>query len=311
MKLKGLALAALFFVGTLMAPVQFSYSQTSPDVKSFGPPNLASIPSFTSGVVLLLSGSTAGEIIRMKLDALDTGDVTNLGLSVAEVAKLHQLLNDATKEERKNFKMLFKEYKKAVKLILKIGQDNFNKDLQKFSKLAIKIEKKIEKLQAKEEVENKIKHELKLSKKQRDLQRVKNHIGTLEIFLNDGPEKDKALAELQAVQEELQNTISNLKSAKSGDDDDDDDDDRGKSKWNKEKAKVDDDDDDDEKNKSNGKSENAAKSSDDDDDDDEKNKSNDKSENAAKSSDDDDDDDEKGKSNGKSENAAKSSDDDD
>jgi len=160
MKLKGLTLAALFFVGTLMAPIQFSYSQTSPDVKSFGISSLASIPSFTSGVVLLLSGSTAGEIIRMKLEQLDAKVVTNLGLSVSEAA-LHQLLNDATKEERKDFKMLFKEYKKAVKLILKIGQGNTDKELNHFSKQAIKIEKKIEKLEAKDEVKDKIKNELK------------------------------------------------------------------------------------------------------------------------------------------------------
>jgi len=218
MKLKGLALAALFFVGTLMAPVQFSYSQTSPDVKSFGPPNLASIPSFTSGVVLLLSGSTAGEIIRMKLEQLDAKDVTNLGLSVSEAAKLHQYLNDATKEERKDFKMLFKEYKKAVKLILKIGQGNTDKELNHFTKKVIKIERKIAKLDAKDEVKDTIKHELKLSEKQRELQRIKNHIGTLETFLTDGPEKDEALSELNALKEEAYRNILLLKATKKGKD---------------------------------------------------------------------------------------------
>jgi len=217
MKLKGLALAALFFVGTLMAPVQFSYSQTSPDVKSFGPPNLASIPSFTSGVVLLLSGSTAGEIIRMKLEQLDAKVVTNLGLSVSEAAKLHQLLNDATKEERKDFKMLFKEYKKAVKLILKIGQGNTDKELNHFSKQAIKIEKKIEKLEAKDEVKDKIKNELKLSQKQRELQRIKNHIVTL-TFLKDSPDKDEALAELKELKEEAYRNILLIKATKKGKD---------------------------------------------------------------------------------------------
>ncbi len=214
MKLKGLALAALFFVGTLMAPIQFSYSQTSPDVKSFGISSLASIPSFTSGVVLLYSSSTAGEIIRMKLEALDAGDVTNLGLSVADAAKLHQLLNDATKEERKDFKNLFKEYKKAVKLILKIGKGNTDKELNHFSKKAIKLERKIAKLDAKDEVKDAIKHELKLSQKQRELQRIKNHIGTLEFFLADGTDKDKALAELIELKEEAYRNILLLKATK-------------------------------------------------------------------------------------------------
>jgi len=217
MKLKGLALAALFFVGTLMAPVQFSYSQTSPDVKSFGPPNLASIPSFTSGVVLLLSGSTAGEIIRMKLEQLDAGDVTNLGLSVSEAAKLHQLLNDASKEERKDFKELFHEFKKAVKLILKIGQGNTDRELNHFSKQAIKLDRKIAQLDAKDEVKDKIKYELKLSQKIRELQRIKNHIATLDTFLDD-PENDEALAKLKELKEESYRNILLLKATKKGKD---------------------------------------------------------------------------------------------
>jgi len=220
MKLKGLALAALFFVGTLMAPVQFSYSEGSQGSQSITSASLASIPSFTSGVVLLLSGSTAGEIIRMKLEQLDAKVVTNLGLSVSEAAKLHQLLNYASKEETKDFKMLFKEYKKAVKLILKIGQGNTDKELNHFSKQAIKIEKKIEKLEAKDEVKDKIKNELKISQKQRELQRIKNHIVTL-TFLNDSPEKDKVLAELKELKElkeEAYRNILLIKATKNGKD---------------------------------------------------------------------------------------------
>jgi len=134
-------------------------------------------------------------------------------LSVADVAKLHQLLNDATKEERKNFKMLFKEYKKAVKLILKIGQGNTDKELNHFSKKAIKLERKIAKLDAKDEVKDAIKHELKLSEKQRELQRIKNHIVTL-TFLKDSPEKDEALAELKELKEEAYRNILLIKATK-------------------------------------------------------------------------------------------------
>ncbi len=218
MKLKGLTLAALFFVGTLMTPIQFSYSEGSQGSQSITSASLASIPSFTSGVVLLLSGSTAGEIIRMKLEQLDAGDVTNLGLSVSEAAKLHQLLNDASKEERKDFKEVFHEFEKAVKLILKIGQGNTDKELNHFSKQAIKIEKKIAKLEAKDEVKDKIKNELKISQKQRELQRIKNHIGTLETFLTDSPEKDETLAELNALKEESYRNILLLKATKKGKD---------------------------------------------------------------------------------------------
>ncbi len=218
MKLKGLTLAALFFVGTLMTPIQFSYSEGSQGSQLITSASLATIPSFTSGVVLLLSGSTAGEILRMKLEALDEGDVTNLGLSVSEAAKLHQLLNDATKEERKDFKELFHEFKKAVKIILKIGQGNTDRELNHFSKQAIKLEKKIAKLDAKDEVKDKIKNELKISQKQRELQRLKNHIGTLETLLSDGPEKDEVLAELNALKEESYRNILILKATKKGKD---------------------------------------------------------------------------------------------
>jgi len=216
MKLKGLTLAVLFFVGTLMAPVQFSYSEGSQGSQSKTSASLALIPSFTSGVVLLVSGSTAGEMLQMKLDELVAGDVTNLGMSVSEAAQLHQLLYDATKEERNHFKMLFHEYKAAVKAILKIGQGNTDQELNQFSKQAIKIERKIAKLDAKDEVKDKIKNELKISQLQRELQ--KNHIGTLETFLADSPEKDKTLAELNELKEESYRNILLLKASKNGKD---------------------------------------------------------------------------------------------
>ena len=196
MKLKGLTLAALFFVGTLMTPIQFSYSEGSQGSQSITSASLASITPFSAGVVLISSGSTAGEILQMMLDDLLAGDVTNLGMSVSEAAQLHQRLYDATKEERNHFKMLFHEYKAAVKAILQIGQGNTDRELNHFSKQAIKIEKKIEKLEAKDEVKDKIKNELKISQLQRELQTLKNHIGTLETFLSDSPEKDKTLTEL-------------------------------------------------------------------------------------------------------------------
>ena len=220
MKLKGLTLAALFFVGTLMTPIQFSYSEGSQGSQSITSASLASITSFSSGTVLLYSSSTAGEILQMKLDELLAGDVdvTNLGMSVSEAAKLHQLLYDATKEERNHFKMLFHEYKAAVKAILQIGQGNTDQELNHFSKQAIKLEKTIEKLEAKDELKDKIKNELKTSQLQRELQRLKNHIGTLETFLTDGPEKDKTLAELNAIKEESYRNILLLKATKNGKD---------------------------------------------------------------------------------------------
>ena len=93
MTLHSLTLAALFFVGTLMTPIQFSYSEGSQGSQSITSASLASITSFSSGTVLLYSSSTAGEILQMKLDELLAGDVdvTNLGMSVSEAAKLHQL----------------------------------------------------------------------------------------------------------------------------------------------------------------------------------------------------------------------------
>ena len=220
MKLKGLTLAALFFVGTLMTPIQFSYSEGSQGSQSITSASLASITSFSSGTVLLYSSSTAGEILQMNLDKLLAGDVevTNLGMSVSEAAQLHQLLYDATKEERNHFKMLFHEYKAAVKAILEIGQGNTDRELNQFSKQAIKLEKTIEKLEAKDELKDKIKNELKTSQLQRELQILKNHIGTLETFLTDGPEKDKTLAELNAIKEESYRNILLLKATKNGKD---------------------------------------------------------------------------------------------
>jgi hypothetical protein len=218
MKLKGLTLAALFFVGTLMAPIQFSYSEGSQSSQSKTSASLASITPFSAGVVLISSGSTAGEILQMMLDELVAEDVTNLGMSVSEAAKLHQLLYDATKEERNHFKMLFHEYKAAVKAILEIGQGNTDRELNHFSKQAIKLEKTIEKLEAKDELKDKIKNELKTSQLQRELQRLKNHIGTLETLLADGPEKDKTLAELNELKEESYRNILLLKATKNGKD---------------------------------------------------------------------------------------------
>jgi len=218
MKLKGLTLAALFFVGTLMAPIQFSYSEGSQSSQSKTSASLALIPSFTSGVVLLYNSSTAGEILRQKLADLKEGDVKNLGMSVSEAAKLHKYLAHSSKADRDDFKMLFHEYKAAVKAILKIGQGNTDQELNQFSKQAIKIERKIAKLDAKDEVKDKIKNELKISQLQRELQRLKNHIGTLETFLTDGPEKDEALAELNELKEESYRNILLLKASKNGKD---------------------------------------------------------------------------------------------
>jgi len=178
--------------------------------------DLDSVTSSSKSDVLSSNSLTAGEIIQFKLDSLDAKDITNLGLSIEEAEKVHKLLNDASKEERKNFKNIFHEYKTAVKLILKTGKGNFEKEFQDFSKKAIKIEKKIEKLEAKDEVKDKIKYEIKLSQKQRELQRIKNHLVTQENFLAPGTEKDKVLEELTELKKESYKNILLLKATKNG-----------------------------------------------------------------------------------------------
>ena len=215
-QIKGLTIAIILLMGALISPIPISYAQTSPNPQTqFS--GLGSVTSFSNAVVLLTSSSTAGEIIRMKLDLLDANDMKNLGLSVKEAAQLHYLLDDASKEERKDFKNLFHEYKKAVKLILKIGNGNFEKEFQDFSKKAIKIEKKIEKIENKEKVKDTIKYELKLSQEQRELQRIKNHIVTLQSFLNDNdPDKAEALEKLNEIKKESYKNILLLKATKKG-----------------------------------------------------------------------------------------------
>jgi hypothetical protein len=213
--LKGLVVATILLMGALVSPISISYAQTNLDSQTQSS-GLASITPFGNAVVLFSSSSTAGEILRYKLDTLDANDITNLGLSVKEAAQLHQYLNDASKEERKDFKNLFHEYKKAVKLILQIGNGNYEKEFQEFSKKSITIEKKIEKLEVKDEMKDKIKHKLKLSKKQRELQRIKNHIFTLESFLADGSGKDKTLEELTEIKKEAYKKILWLKATKTG-----------------------------------------------------------------------------------------------
>ncbi len=213
--LKGLAVATILLMGALVSPISFSYAQTNPDSQTQSS-GLASVTSFSNAVVLVSSSSTAGEILRMKIASLDANDITNLGLNVKEAAQMHQYLNDASKEERKDFKNLFHEYKKAVKYILKIGNGNFEKEFQDISKKSIEIEKKIEKLEAKDEVKDKIKHKLKFAQKQRELQRIKNHIATLEGFLADGSGKYIDLEELTEIKKESYKNILLLKATKKG-----------------------------------------------------------------------------------------------
>ena len=213
--LKGLAVATILLMGALVSPISFSYAQTNPDsqTQSFG---LASVTSFSHAVVLVSSSSTAGEILRMKIASLDANDITNLGLNVKEAAQMHQYLNDASKEDRKDFKNLFHEYKNAVKYILNIGNGNFEEEFQDFSKKSIEIEKKIEKLEEKDEVKDKIKHKQKFSQKQKELQRVKNHIATLESFLADGSGQYIALEDLTEIKKEAYKNILLLKATKKG-----------------------------------------------------------------------------------------------
>ena len=210
-QIKGFTLASILLIGALISPIPISFAQTDSHSSA-----LDSISSFSEGVVVYSSSSTVGEILREKIEALDAGDITNLGLSVKEAAHLHKLLDNASKEERDDFKKLFHEFKRAVKLILNIGQGNPQSEIQDFSKKAIKLEKKIEKLESKDEIKNKIKYAIELSKKQRELQRLKNHIVTQESFLADGADKDKLLWELNALKKESFRDILIIKATKNG-----------------------------------------------------------------------------------------------
>jgi len=174
------------------------------EVKKSG---ISEISDFENGVVLLYSSSTAGEIIRAKIAAFDGGDVTNLGLSVSDVAKLHKLLAHATKEERDDFKILFQEYKRIVKNFLNIGQGIDLSTLQDFSKKSMKLELTVAKLEEKDQRDQKIKSTIEISKENKKLQKIRNEIGRLQNDLSISSDKKE---KLQDLYEKQKDTLKNL-----------------------------------------------------------------------------------------------------
>jgi len=165
--------------------------------------SLSEISYFKDGVVLLSSSSTAGEILRQKLSDLKEGDVTNLGFSVSEAAKLHKLLAHSTKEYRDNFKILFHEYKYAVKSLLGIGGVADPSTHQSFTKQSIKIESQISKQDEEEQRKNKITTAINISKHNKEFQKLRNQIGLLESDLSISETvKDKKLQKLYEKQKD-------------------------------------------------------------------------------------------------------------
>ena len=204
--IKGLAVATILLMGALVSPIPISYAQTTHSS------NFASIPlaisevqEFGQGVVLMYSStSSAVEIITMKLSSLSATDITNLGQSVSEVAQLHKTLAHEDKTEKNAFKILFHQFRNAVKAILGIGQGvEENQIKNELKKTEIKINAQISKIEEKEDRENKIKTATQLIKQKKDLQKIRNKKVTLEDFRYNGDDKDKKLEELQAEERKL------------------------------------------------------------------------------------------------------------
>jgi len=197
-------------MGALVAPIPISYAQTTHSS------NLASIPlaisevqEFGHAVVLeSSSSSSAVEIITMKLSSLSASDITNLGQSVSEVAQLHKTLAHEDKTEKDAFKVLFHQFRNAVKAFLGIGQGVEENLIQnELKKTEIKINAQISKIEEKEERENKIKTAVQLIKQKKDLQKIRNKKVTFEDFRYNGDDKDKVLEELQAEERKLLKNI--------------------------------------------------------------------------------------------------------
>ena len=184
--------------------------------------SLSEISDFEDGIVMLYSSSTAGEILRQKLLELDADKVTNLGLKVSEAAKLHKYLAHSTKADRNDFKILFHQYKNAVKSLLGIGGGADPAAHQDFTKQSIKIEAQISKLDKQEERKNQITTAIELSKQNKELQKLRNKIGLLESDLGISEvEKDKKLQKLYEKQKDEFKTEKQNKSNSVSDSDGD------------------------------------------------------------------------------------------
>jgi hypothetical protein len=116
---------------------------------------------------------------------------------VSKVANLHKLVDASSADEREEFKELFHQYRNYVKNMLGIGQGIEQKTmLLDIHKAEQKLQMKINDAESDEIVEYKITTAIELTSKKDELIKLRNHIATLEDFLEDGEEKDKKLKEL-------------------------------------------------------------------------------------------------------------------
>ena len=167
--------------------------------------SLSEIQKFGHGVVLMSSSSSSAvEIITMKLSTLTDTDVTNLGQSVSEVAQLHKMLAHEDKTEKEAFKVLFHQFRNAVKAILGIGQGvEENQIKNELKKTEIKIDAQISKLDEEEQRKNKITTAINISKQNKEIQKLRNKIGILESDLSISETvKDKKLEKLYEKQKD-------------------------------------------------------------------------------------------------------------
>lgn len=199
-------LIGLLAISAIIVPLQYVVAQTDENKSDENDGlSLSEVKEFGSGVMVMSSSTTHPiHIIKMKLSSLSATDITNLGQSVSEVAKMHKDLAHLSKDEKKDFQYWFHEYRNAVKEILGIGQDTAQKLLQQdLQKSEIKIKAQLDKIKEEEDRDNKIKTSPQLTKQKDDLQKIKNKIGILNNFRYNGADKEESLSELQAEENKL------------------------------------------------------------------------------------------------------------
>ncbi len=199
-------LIGLLAIGAIIVPWQYVVAQTDENESDENDGlALSEVQEFGSGVMVMSSSTTHPiDVIKMMLSSLSPNDITNLGQSVSEAAKLHKDLAHLPKDEKKEFQSWFHKFRNAVKEILGIGQGTEQKLMQQeLQKTELKINSQITKVEKDEERENKIKSSTQLTKQKEDLQKIKNKIGILENFRYNGDDKDKKIEELQTEEIEL------------------------------------------------------------------------------------------------------------
>jgi len=199
-------LIGLLAIGAIIVPWQYVVAQTDENESDENDGlALSEVQEFGSGVMVMSSSTTHPiDIIKMKLSSLTPNDITNLGQSVSEAAKLHKDLAHLSKDEKKEFQYWFHVFRNAVKEILGIGQGTEQKLMQQeLQKTELKINSQLSKVEKDEERDNKIKSATQLTKQKDDLQKIKNKIGILNNFRYNGDDKEESLNELQAEELKL------------------------------------------------------------------------------------------------------------